>query len=114
VYIDPGLIQYAVRLVAATREPARFGLDSLKGMLTYGASPRASISLIEAARALALIRGRNYMLAQDVVALAPDVMRHRMTLSYEALSQGKTADGLIAEVMKTVAAPEQPLSATGS
>jgi MoxR-like ATPase len=103
-----------VRLVAATREPARFGIDALKGMLMFGASPRASINLIEAARALALIRGRNYLLAQDVVMLVPDVMRHRMTLSYEALSQGKTADGLLAEVMKIVAAPEQPLSATAS
>jgi MoxR-like ATPase len=112
VYVDPGLIQYAVRLVASTREPARFGLTALQGMLTYGASPRASINLIEAARALALIRGRNYVLAKDVIALVPDVMRHRMTLSYEALSQGKTADGLLVEVLKTVAAPEQALSAS--
>jgi MoxR-like ATPase len=105
VYIDPALIQYAVKLVAATREPERFGLDSLKGMLTFGASPRASISLIEAARAMALMRGRNYLLAQDVTSLAHDVMRHRMSLSYEALSQGKTADGLINEVMRAITPP---------
>jgi MoxR-like ATPase len=106
VYVDPSLIQYAVRLVAATREPEKFGLDALKGMLTFGASPRASINLIEAARAFALLRGRNYVLAQDVEVLVPDVLRHRMNLTYEAMSQGQTADGLIVKVMQAIKPPD--------
>jgi MoxR-like ATPase len=105
VYVDPSLIQYAVRLVAATREPEKFGLEALKGMLTFGASPRASINLIEASRALALLRGRNYVLSQDVESLVPDVLRHRMNLSYEAMSQGKTADALIQQVMLVIKPP---------
>jgi MoxR-like ATPase len=108
VYVDPALIQYAVKLVAATREPERFGLKSLRGMLTFGASPRASISLIEAARAMALIKGRNYVLGEDVTALVPDVMRHRMTLSYEAMSQGKTVNSILLEVMTAISAPKLP------
>jgi MoxR-like ATPase len=108
VYVDPALIQYAVKLVAATREPERFGLKSLRGMLTFGASPRASISLIEAARAMALIKGRNYVLGEDVTALVPDVMRHRMTLSYEAMSQGRTVNSILLEVMTAISAPKLP------
>lgn len=108
VYVDPALITYAVKLVAATREPERFGLKQLTGMLTYGASPRASISLIEAARALALIRGRSYVLGEDVSALVGDVFRHRLVLSYEALSQGKTVNGLLLDVMTAIPAPKLP------
>jgi MoxR-like ATPase len=108
VYVDPALIQYAVKLVAATRDPERFGLKSLRGMLTFGASPRASISLIEAARAMALIKGRNYVLGEDVTALVPDVMRHRMTLSYEAMSQGRTINSILLEVMTAISAPKLP------
>jgi MoxR-like ATPase len=108
VYVDPALIQYAVKLVAATREPERFGLKSLRGMLTFGASPRASISLIEAARAMALIKGRSYVLGEDVTALVPDVMRHRMTLSYEAMSQGRTINSILLEVMNAISAPKLP------
>jgi MoxR-like ATPase len=108
VYVDPALIQYAVKLVAATRDPERFGLKSLRGMLTFGASPRASISLIEAARAMALIKGRNYVLGEDVTALVPDVMRHRMTLSYEAMSQGRTVNSILLEVMTAISAPKLP------
>jgi MoxR-like ATPase len=95
-----------VRLVAATREPEKFGLDALKGMLTFGASPRASINLIEAARAFALLRGRNYVLAHDVEVLVPDVLRHRMNLTYEAMSQGQTADGIIVQLMQAIKAPD--------
>jgi MoxR-like ATPase len=108
VYVDPALIQYAVKLVAATREPERFGLKSLRGMLTFGASPRASISLIETARAMALIKGRNYVLGEDVTVLVPDVMRHRMTLSYEAMSQGRTVNSILLEVMTAISAPKLP------
>lgn len=109
VYVDPSLIQYAVRLVAATREPDRYGLKGMGRYLTYGASPRATISMIEGARALALLRGRGFVLPEDVVDLVPDVMRHRLVPSYEALSESITADELVRRVMAQVAAPEKPL-----
>jgi MoxR-like ATPase len=114
VYVDPGYVQYAVRLVAATRDPEKYGVSALKGMLTYGASPRASIGLIEAARAMALIRGRGYVLAEDVTALVPDVLRHRLSLSYEALSQGTSADQLLVEVMKAIGPPAAPAASAAS
>ena len=109
-YVDPGLIQYAVRLVAATREPGRYGLEELAPYITLGASPRATINLIEGARALALLRGREYVLPEDVSDLVPDVLRHRLVLSYEALSDSQTADGLIERIMAAVAAPDKPLA----
>ena len=108
-YVDPALIQYAVRLVAATRHPDRYGMAELAPYLTYGASPRASINLIEGARALAFLRGRNYALPEDITDLAPDVLRHRLVLSYEALAEGLTADQLIHRVLKNTPAPEKPL-----
>src|SRR5438477_1802369 len=98
VYVEPALIQYAVRLVAATREPERYGVKNLQKYLTYGASPRASISLIEGARAFAFLRGRDYAVPRDVVDLVPDVLRHRLVLSYEALAEGLSADTLIARL----------------
>jgi MoxR-like ATPase len=110
-YVDPSLMQYAVRLVSATRDPARHGIKDLGRYLTFGASPRATIHLIEAARALAFLRGRDYVLPEDVTDLAPDVMRHRLVLSYEALAEGRSADDLIRTVMKHVAAPDKPLQA---
>ena len=108
-YVDPGIIQYAVRLVCATREPQRFGLPQLASALTFGASPRATIWLIEGARALAFLRGRSYVVPQDVTDLVPDVLRHRLVLSYDALSEGLTADAIIMQVLKAVAAPDRPL-----
>jgi MoxR-like ATPase len=108
-YVDPALMQYAVRLVAATRDPARYGLKDLARYLTYGASPRATIHLIEGARALAFLRGRTYVLPQDVADLAPDVLRHRLSLSYEALSDALSADELILKIMQHVRAPDKPL-----
>jgi MoxR-like ATPase len=108
-YVDPALMQYAVRLVSATREPERHGIKDLARYLTFGASPRATIHLIEGARALAFLRGRDYVLPDDVTDLAPDVMRHRLVLSYEALAEGKSADDIIRTVMKHVAAPDKPL-----
>ncbi len=110
-YVDPNLIQYAVRLVAATRNPQRFGLKDFGKYLTYGASPRATIGMIEGARALAYLRGRNYALPEDVTDLVPDVLRHRLVLSYEALADGKTPDMLIQTIMAHVAAPDKPLEA---
>jgi MoxR-like ATPase len=110
VYVDPGLIQYAVRLVAATRKPEDYGLAELKRYLSFGASPRATINLIEGARALALLRGREYALPEDVIDLVPDVLRHRLVLSYEALSDSQTPDAIVARVLAAVAAPEKPLA----
>src|SRR5262252_4871379 len=108
-YVDPALIQYAVKLVAATRRPDRFGLTDLARYITFGASPRATIHLIEGARALAFLRGREYVLPEDVTDLVPDVLRHRLVLSYEALSDAKTADELVTRIMKAVPAPDKPL-----
>jgi MoxR-like ATPase len=109
VYADPVFLQYAVKLVSATRRGERYGLGELARYITFGASPRASIWLIEGAKALAFLRGRDYVLPEDVVDLVPDVLRHRLVLSYEALSDGQTADSLIARVMQSVAVPEKPL-----
>jgi len=108
-YVDPNLIQYAVRLVSATRQPGRFGLADLQKYLSYGASPRATIHLIEGARALAYLRGRAYVLPEDVSDLVPDVLRHRLVLTYEALADGLTADQLILRIMQRIPAPEKPL-----
>jgi MoxR-like ATPase len=109
VYVDPALIQYAVKLVAATRDPSRVGLGELNKFITYGASPRGSISLTEAARALALMRGRRYVLSDDMTDLVHDVLRHRLVLSYEALSDGISADAIISKIMAKVSAPAKPL-----
>jgi len=109
VYTDPVFLQYAVKLVSATRRCERYGLPELARYLTFGASPRATICLIEGARALAFLRGRDHVLPEDVGDLAPDVLRHRLVLSYEALSDGENADTLIARVMKAVPLPGKPL-----
>ena len=91
VYVDPSLMQYAVRLVSATRRPGALRPAPIsRKYLTFGASPRASIGLIEGARALAFLRGRTYALPEDVIGLSPDVLRHRLVLSYEALAEGST------------------------
>ena len=110
VYVDPSLIQHAVRLVAATREPGRFGLAEQARFITFGASPRATIGLVEGARALACLRGRRYVLPEDITDLVPDVLRHRLVLSYEALSEGLSADDLVQRVMKSIPVPDKPLS----
>ena len=109
VYVDPSIVAYAVKLVSATRDPARYELPELKTLITYGASPRATISMIEGAKALAMMRGRRYVLPEDVSDLVPDVMRHRLVLSYEALAEGRSADDLIHAVMAKVPVPDKPL-----
>jgi len=109
VYVDPSLIQYAVRLVGATRRPVDAGLPELAQYVTYGGSPRASISLIEGARALAFLRGRGYVLPEDLTDLAVDTLRHRLVLSYEALAEGLSADDVVARVMAKIAVPDKPL-----
>ncbi|MDI1466066.1 MoxR family ATPase [Catellatospora sp. KI3] len=105
VYVDPSLIEYAVRLANATREPALVGLGDLARYVTFGASPRASINLVLAARALAFIRGRDYALAQDLVDLAPDVLRHRLILSYEALADEVSPDWLLDRILAALPVP---------
>jgi MoxR-like ATPase len=111
VYVDPSLVQYAVRLVSATRQPERHGLKDMGRLITFGASPRATISLVEGARALALMRGRRYALPEDMVDLVPDVLRHRVVLSYEGLAEGLSSDALVARIMKHIAPPPRPLEA---
>ncbi len=110
VYVDPALIEYSVRLANATRRPAEVGLGQLTRYVTFGASPRASINLILAARALAFIRGRDYVLPQDLTELALDVLRHRLVLSYEALSDDVTADAVLSRVIAALPVPEPFLS----
>jgi MoxR-like ATPase len=110
-YVDPALIQYAVRLAAATRDPARYGLGDLARYISFGASPRASINLVEGARALGFLRGRSYALPQDLIDLAPDVLRHRLVLSYDALAGSVTADQIVHRILQQIPAPDKPLEA---
>jgi MoxR-like ATPase len=109
VYVDPALMEYAVRMVSATRQPQSVGLPDLARYIMFGASPRASINLILTGRALAFVRGRSYALPQDVLDMALDVMRHRLVLSYEALSDNVTADDLIKQILDSIPRPEVPL-----
>src|ERR671924_612048 len=109
VYVDPALMEYAVRMVSATREPHKVGLKELQRYIMFGASPRASINLILTGRALAFVRGRNYALPQDVLDMAYDVMRHRLVLSYEALSDSVTGDDILAKILDRIPIPVVPL-----
>ena len=102
VFVDADTIRYAVRLADATRHPDRYGLGDLERYLEYGASPRGPIGLVQSARALALLRGRRDAVAADVRDLASDVLRHRLVLSYEALSDGVTSDDLLSQVLEAV------------
>jgi MoxR-like ATPase len=114
VYVDPALIEYAVRIVKATRQPADFGLKELGHYILFGASPRASINLILTARALAFVRGRNYALPQEVLDMALDVIRHRIVLSYEALSDNVTSDELLEKIIDRIPVPVVPLREYGN
>ncbi|MBB5783056.1 AAA family ATPase [Nonomuraea jabiensis] len=106
VYVDPAIVDYAVRLVSVTRSPATAGLGELERYVTYGGSPRASIALVTGARALAFLRGRDYVLPHDLSELALDVLRHRLVLSYEALADDVDADTIITRVLGAVRAPD--------
>ena len=110
VYVDPSLVQYAVKLVSATRTPDKHGIKDIARFITFGASPRATINLVEGARALAMLRGRSYALPEDMTDLVPDVLRHRLVLSYEALSEGLTADAVIQKILTKVPVPAKPLA----
>jgi MoxR-like ATPase len=109
VFVDSALVEYAVKLSNATRDLGSVGLGDLAHYVTYGASPRASINMILAGRALALVRGREYALPQDLQEIAPDVLRHRLVLSYQALGEGIDADAVIDRVLAAVAVPELAL-----
>jgi MoxR-like ATPase len=105
VYVDPSLVAYAVSLAEATRDPAAVGLADVAGLVEYGASPRGPISLVQSARALALVHGRDYVLGSDVRALAKDALRHRLVLTYRALAEQRSADDVLDAVLERVAAP---------
>jgi MoxR-like ATPase len=106
IFVDPALIEYSVRVAGATRNLTALGLNDLARYVTYGASPRASINMILAGRALALVRGREYALPPDVRDVAHDVLRHRLVLSYEALADNVTADDIIARILDSVPVPD--------
>jgi MoxR-like ATPase len=114
VYVDPSLVSYAVELASATREPAAHGLDDLAPYIAFGASPRGPISLVQGARALALIRGRDYALVEDLQALAPDALRHRLVLSYQALAEEVSPDAILERVLEAVPAPQLDLARTSA
>jgi MoxR-like ATPase len=110
VYVDRLVAEYAVALCDATRHPATYNLPDLQGYIAYGASPRGSINLVAAARALAVLRGRSYCLPQDVQELARDVLRHRLVLTYQALAEQVTADTLLTAVLQAIPPPRIDLA----
>ncbi|HSI97447.1 MAG TPA: MoxR family ATPase, partial [Gaiellaceae bacterium] len=99
IYVDPSLVSYAVDIATATREPAGYGLAEIAPYVSFGASPRGPISLVQGARALALIRGREYVLVEDLQALAKDALRHRLVLSYQALAEEVSPDAILDQVL---------------
>jgi MoxR-like ATPase len=105
VYVDPSLVAYAVSLAEATRNPAMVGLADLSHYVEYGASPRGPIALVQSARALALIHGRDYVLGTDIRSLVKDALRHRLVLTYRALAEQRTADDVLDLVLQAVAMP---------
>ena len=104
--VDREVIGYAVSIVDATRHPGEHGLQDVAPMIEFGASPRGPIGLVQASRVLALLRGRGHVTTSDIRDLAPDVLRHRIVLSYDALSEGVTADELLQRVLEAVEAPD--------
>lgn len=105
-FVHHALVDYVVRVISATRAPAEFGMPDVAGWISYGASPRASLGIIAAARAVALIRGRDYVVPQDVVEVIPDVLRHRLVLSYDALADEVSPEDVIKRVLQTVGLPQ--------
>ncbi|WP_029115515.1 MoxR family ATPase [Mycobacterium sp. URHB0044] len=105
-FVHHALVDYVVRVVTATREPEKFGMPDAKAWIAYGASPRASLGIIAASRALALIRGRDYVVPQDVVEVIPDVLRHRLVLTYDALADEISAETVVNRILQTVALPQ--------
>jgi MoxR-like ATPase len=109
VYVDPAVIAYATTLVSATRNLKAAGVAELETAVDYGGSPRATIHLVSAGRALAFIRGRSYVLGQDLVAIAPEVLRHRIVLSYEGIADGVSPDTIVRRVIEATAMPRLDL-----
>ena len=105
IYIDDNLQEYIVNVVSTTRNPSECGLQGLKNMIQFGASPRASIYLNRAAKAFAFIQGRGYVVPQDIKTIGPDVLRHRIILSYEAEAENLTSDQIIKKIFDTVEVP---------
>ncbi|HEV8149916.1 MAG TPA: MoxR family ATPase [Gemmatimonadales bacterium] len=105
VHLDPRLVDYIIDLVRATREPGSVGLAALAPLIAFGASPRASIALAQSARAYAFLQGRGFVVPEDVRALAPDVLRHRLVLTFEAEAEDVTAEGIVAQLLSAVKAP---------
>ncbi|WP_082392981.1 AAA family ATPase [Nocardia arizonensis] len=105
-FVHHALVDYVVRVIAATRKPLDFGMQDVANWISYGASPRASLGIIAAARAVALIRGRDYVVPQDVVEVIPDVLRHRLVLSYDALADEISPEDVIKRVLQTVGLPQ--------
>jgi MoxR-like ATPase len=114
VFVERSVMEYAVNLVLCTRTPENFGLPELRSYIELGASPRASIGLIRAGRALAMMRGRNYLVPQDVFDVAPEILRHRLLLSYEALARDVDVEQILSRVMGTVPAPHMTASGNGA
>jgi len=106
VFVHHALVDYVVRLVVATRTPAEHGLADIASWVSYGASPRATLGIVAAARAIALVRGRDYVLPQDVLDVAPDVLRHRLVLSYDAVADQVPIDHILQRVLGTVPLPQ--------
>ncbi len=105
-FVHHALVDYVVRIVTATRYPEKFGMPDAKAWIAYGASPRASLGIIAASRALALVRGRDYVIPQDVVEVIPDVLRHRLVLTYDALADEISSETVINRILQTVALPQ--------
>src|ERR1044072_4921734 len=105
-FVHHALVDYVVRAVTATRAPEKFGMPEAKARTAYGASPRASLGIIAASRALALVRGRDYVIPQDVVEVIPDVLRHRLVLTYDALADEISAETVINRILQTVGLPQ--------
>jgi MoxR-like ATPase len=114
VYVDPALVSYAVALATATRAPQEHGLPDLEGHVAYGASPRGPISLVQSSRALALVRGRDYVLVEDLAALAKDALRHRLVLTYQALAEEVSPDTILDAVIDAVPVPQVDLARTSA
>jgi MoxR-like ATPase len=109
VYVDPAAVSYSVALATATREPAAHGVADLAEYVAFGASPRGPISLVQSARALALLRGRDYVMVQDLHELAKDALRHRLVLTYQALAESVAPDAILDRVLATVPVPHLEL-----
>jgi MoxR-like ATPase len=110
VFVDRQVSEYAVALVSATRRPAEYGVEEIAPYIEFGASPRGSINLVHGGRALALLRGRSYVVPEDVRSLALDVLRHRLVLTYEALADSLSADDILGKVLDAVPVPAIALS----